>query len=132
VAFNTNGEDDGNALVNDAEKYKGPPCGRCGRTNHSDAKCHYLSHMFLPLWLLNWCTLKGGVSLTQSPAEIVLNRKLDFNAHCKIEFDEYVQTHEEHDNSLQARTVGAIATCPTGNNQGGYYFIRLDTGRRIN
>ena len=29
-------------------------------------------------------------------------------------------------------TVGAIATRPTGNTQGGYYFIRLDTGRRIN
>jgi hypothetical protein len=28
-------------------------------------------------------------------------------------------------------TVGAIATRPTGNAQGGYYFIRLDTGRRI-
>ena len=76
--------------------------------------------------------LKGGVSPTQSPSELILNRKLDFNAHCKVEFGEYVQTHEEHDNSMATRTVGAIATCPTGNIQGGYYFIRLDTGRRIN
>jgi hypothetical protein len=80
----------------------------------------------------NMFALKGGISKTQSPAELILNRKLDFNAHCKIEFGEYVQTHEEHDNSMQTRTVGAIATRPTGNDQGGYYFIRLDTGRRIN
>ena len=29
------------------------------------------------------------------------------------------------------RTVGAIATRPTGNVQGGYYFISLSTGCRI-
>ena len=76
--------------------------------------------------------LKGGISSTQSPSEIVLNRRLNFNAHCKIEFGQYPQTHEEHDNSMAAYTVGAIATCPTGNAQGGYYFIRLDTGRHVN
>ena len=80
----------------------------------------------------NMFALRGGVSKTQSPSEIILNRKLDFNAHCKVEYGDYVQTHEEHDNSMNSRTVGAIATRPTGNVQGGYYFIRLDTGRRIN
>ena len=81
-----------------------------------------------------WCnmfTLKGGVSQTQSPSELILNRKLNFNAHCKVEFGEYVQTHEEHDNSMQTRTVGAIATQPS-NDDGAYYFINLTTGRRIN
>jgi hypothetical protein len=80
----------------------------------------------------NMFALTGGVSTTQSPAELILNQKIDFNAHCRVEFGQYVQTHEEHDNSMNARTVGAIATRPTGNSQGGYYFIRLDTGRRIN
>jgi len=28
-------------------------------------------------------------------------------------------------------TIGAIVTRPTGNTQGGYYFIHLDTGHRI-
>jgi hypothetical protein len=76
--------------------------------------------------------LKGSISLIQSPSKIILNRKLDFNAHCTVEFGEYVQTHEEHDNSMATHTIGAIATHPTGKTQGGYYFIRLDTGRRIN
>ena len=32
---------------------------------------------------------------------------------------------------MGTRTVGAIATRPTGNVQGGYYFISLSTGRCI-
>ena len=75
--------------------------------------------------------LKGGVSKTQSPSEIILNRKLNFNAHCKVEFGEYVQTHKEHNNAMQSRTVGAIATRPS-NDEGGYYFISLSTGQHIN
>ena len=43
-----------------------------------------------------------------------------------------MQTHEEHDNSMSSRTVGAIALRPTGNQQGGYFFMSLHTGRVIN
>ena len=56
---------------------------------------------------------------------------MDFNTYGKPEFGDYVQTHEEHDNSMGTRTVGAIATRPTVNVQGGYYFISLYTGRHI-
>lgn len=80
----------------------------------------------------NMFALKGGMSATQSPAKIILNRKLDFNAHCKVEFDKYVQTHEEHNNSMNMCTTGAIGTRPIRNTTGGYYFICLDTGRCIN
>ena len=52
--------------------------------------------------------------------------------HCKLEFGDYVQTHEEHDNSMAARTIGAIALCPTRNTQGGYFFFSLTTGRVSN
>ena len=48
-----------------------------------------------------------------------------------MEFGEYVKTHEEHDNTIQSRTIGAIATRPS-NNGGGCYFISLSTGHRIN
>mmetsp|Transcript_29328 Transcript_29328/g.44391 ORF Transcript_29328/g.44391 Transcript_29328/m.44391 type:complete len:187 (+) Transcript_29328:161-721(+) len=40
--------------------------------------------------------------------------------------------HEEHDNSMAMRSIGAIATRPTGNHQGGHYFISLCTGKQIN
>ena len=55
----------------------------------------------------------------QSPRTVVTGRTTDFNLHCRYEFGEYVQTHEEHDNSMRTRTVGALALCPTGNEQGG-------------
>ena len=33
---------------------------------------------------------------------------------------------------MAARTIGAIALCPTGNTQGGYFFFSLTTGRVLN
>jgi len=68
--------------------------------------------------------IPGGISPTMSPAEIVVNRRFDFAIStitanlslvntCKLEFGQYVQTHEEHDNSMSTRTIGAIATRPT-------------------
>ena len=61
----------------------------------------------------NMFALKGGVSKTQSPSENFLNRKLNYNAHCKVEFGEYVQTHEEHSNDMTSHTLGAITTRPS-------------------
>ena len=55
----------------------------------------------------------------------------DFNMHCQLQFREYVQVHESHDNSMLTRTTGAIALRPTGNVQGGYYFMSLTTGKRL-
>ena len=75
--------------------------------------------------------INGGISSTQGTAEIILNLAMDFNTYGKLEFGDYVQTHEEHDNSMGTRTVGAIETRPTCNVQGGYYFISLSTGQRI-
>ena len=45
----------------------------------------------------------------------------------------YTQVHEEAlpSNSQVARTVGAICLGPTGNQQGGYKFFNLRTGKRI-
>lgn len=40
-------------------------------------------------------------------------------AECRVEFGEYVQTHKDHINSMDARTTSAIVTRPTGNAQGG-------------
>ena len=40
--------------------------------------------------------------------------------------------HEENDNSVAPRTVGALAMRPTGNAQGSFFFFSLDSGRTIN
>lgn len=66
-----------------------------------------------------------------SPRELVTGIMLDAGKHCVIPFGSYVQTHEEHDSSMETRTIGAIALRPSGNTQGGHYFMSLQTGRRL-
>ena len=83
------------------------------------------------LWL-NSFPPKHGVSKTLSPRAIMAGTTMDYNHHCKFEFGEYVQTHEEHDNSMNTQTTGAIALWPMGNSQGGYYFMSLTTGCHLN
>ena len=84
------------------------------------------------VYWLNSVPSHMGVSPTISPRTIITGQVLDYHKHCRYEFGEYVQTHEEHDNSLISCTVGAIALRPTGNQQGGYFFMSLHTGRIIN
>ena len=72
---------------------------------------------------LNMFPAHDGVSATQSPRRILTGQVGDFNLHCGIQFGEYAQVHESHDNTMATRTTGAIALRPTGNIQGGYYFF---------
>ena len=88
----------------------------------------------LAYWSVFWLNAfvsKNGISQTRSPRAIVTGHEIDYK-HCELEFGEYVQTHEEHDNSMSPRTIGALALRPTGNSQGGYYFLSLSSGQRIN
>ena len=84
------------------------------------------------VYWLNSVPSNTGVTAMMSPRTIITGQLLDYHKHCHYEFGEYVQTHEEHDNSLLSHTVGAIALRPTGNQQGGYFFMSLHTGRIIN
>jgi hypothetical protein len=85
------------------------------------------------VYWLNAFPHSSGVSDTLSPRTIITGQTVDFNRHCKYEFGQYVQTHEQHDNSMAPRTIGTLAAMhPTGNAQGNYYFFSLSTGRIIN
>jgi hypothetical protein len=42
-----------------------------------------------------------------------------------------MKSHEEHTNDMSARTLGAICLGPSGNEQGGHFFMSLATGKRI-
>ena len=44
-----------------------------------------------------------------SPQTLVTGMSVDFVKHCKHEFGTYVQTHEDTNNLMCARTVGVIA-----------------------
>jgi hypothetical protein len=84
------------------------------------------------IFWLNSFPHPNGVSTDLSPRTIITGQMVDFNWHCKYKFGEYVQTHEQHDNSMAPCTIGALAMRPTGNAQGNYYFFSLSTGRIIN
>jgi hypothetical protein len=81
---------------------------------------------------LNSFPPESGISATLSPRAIITGASIDFNRHCQLEFGAYVQTHEDHDNTMATRTIGALALRPTGNTQGGYYFFSLSTSRILN
>jgi hypothetical protein len=63
---------------------------------------------------------------------IKCDRKLiNYLKHCKLEFSEYLQTHEEHNNKMDPRTEGAVALRTTGNAQGSYLFFSLNSGKVV-
>ena len=85
---------------------------------------------------LNSFPAKNGISadVVLCPRAIVVGATVDcYNNHCKIEFGTYVQTHEQHDNTMIPRTIaGVIALRPSGNSQGGQdYFFSLTTGKLL-
>ena len=53
--------------------------------------------------------LTDGISRNINPRELMTGTKIDYNKHIHAEFGEYVQVIEEHDNSMNTRTTGAIA-----------------------
>ena len=74
------------------------------------------------LWL-NAFPAANGVSSVHSPHFLLTGRELSFDKHTVLEFGSYVQTHEEHSNGMEPRTMGAICLGPTGNAQGGHYVV---------
>ena len=80
---------------------------------------------------LNTLPALDGVSSTHSPRYLMTGRELEYPLHVRLEFGEYVQTHEKHGNRMTNRTLGAICLGPNGNSQGGHYFMCLSTGARI-
>ena len=82
-------------------------------------------------WLKAFLTA-GGASHNLSPRTILTGQQVHYKRHCHFQFSEYTQTHEEHNNSMNPRTVGAIALRPVGNGQGSFYFLSITTARVLN
>jgi hypothetical protein len=80
-----------------------PEIERHNRTIKDRVRCIYnmqIAKHFPPVFIVEMVYASvfwRNMFATQSPAEFILNRKIDYNAHCKVEFGDYVQTHEEHD-----------------------------------
>ena len=71
---------------------------------------------------LNVFPRTDSVSEKLIPREIITGQVIDFNKQCRLEYGAYAQVHEEHDNSMTARTTGEISLRPTVNTQGGHFF----------
>jgi hypothetical protein len=107
-----------------------PEIERHIRTLKERARCVYNALPFrsiperLMIELLYYATFwlnsfppNDGISKKDSPRVIVTGMRIDYNKHCQIEFGSYVQTHEEHDNTMDSRTTGVLE----GRKQLGYY-----------
>jgi hypothetical protein len=83
--------------------------------------------------LLGFFPTKGGVSDTLSPKTIMSGETLDFKKRLSLQIGQYCQVHEEDTprNSQVARTKGAISLGPSGNLQGGFKFMALNSGKKI-
>jgi Reverse transcriptase (RNA-dependent DNA polymerase) len=89
--------------------------------------------VFAAVKLLNQFPVNGGISDTMSPYTIMTGQpSIDFN-NLKLEFGSYVQIFEDNTptNTMKERNTGAIVLSHTGNVQGDYFFMSLETGRRI-
>ena len=134
IALNTASNDE---HVHDVERYIRTVKERCRAVYQMMPFTRFPARLIIEMvhysvfWLNSFAHL-NGISNTLSPRTIVTGMSVDFAKHCQIEFGAYAQVHEDHDNTMATRTTGAIALRPTGNAQGGYYFMSLTTGRRLN
>jgi hypothetical protein len=83
--------------------------------------------------LLNFFSIKGGVSDTLILKTIMSGETLYYNKHSSLQIGHCCQVHEEDNprNSQISRTKGAISLGPSGNLQGGFKCLALNTGKKI-
>jgi hypothetical protein len=75
----------------------------------------------------------NGVSSHMSPRTLLAGITADYNTHCRVPIGEYCEVHNRPDpsNMETPQTSHAIALHPTGNLQGSYHFLSLDTGKCV-
>jgi hypothetical protein len=83
--------------------------------------------------MLKFFPTKRGISNTLSPKTIMSGETLDYKRHLSLQVGQYCQVHKEDTprNSQSLRTKGAILLGSSGNLQGGYKFMALNSGKKI-
>jgi hypothetical protein len=83
--------------------------------------------------MLNFFPMKGGIYDTLIPMTIMSGETLNYKKHLSLQVRQYCHMHEEHTpcNSQSPRTKGAILLGASGNLQGGYKFMALNTRKEI-
>ena len=120
---------------------------RSGRTIKECTRCHVHRNPYerYTRLMVTGCVVKSvkdlnqlpamdGISKEVSPDTLIVGRPApNFDEITKLNFGDYVQAYKLKGkiNTNKARTVGVIALYPSGNDQGGWYFMSLATGQRI-
>ena len=79
------------------------------------------------LWI-NSFPSANGISTTISPQSILTGMNISFSCHYHLYFGQYAHNHEDGENLMKPCTLKALSLRPTGNYQGGQYFLNLQTG----
>ena len=84
------------------------------------------------MWI-NSFPVTSGIFEKYSPHEIIMRLKLDGKTHAKAPFGSYCEVREDREitNTMAPRTIWAICLGPTGNAQGSYKFLSLNTGKKL-
>jgi hypothetical protein len=83
--------------------------------------------------MLYFFPTNGEISDTLSPKTIMSGETLNYKKHLSLQVGQICQVHEEDTpvNSQRSRIKGAISLGPSGNLQGGYKIMALNTGWKI-
>lgn len=128
----------------------GEHVGNIERSNRTVKECtrchiHRCPYERYPRVMVTGCVVKAVKDLNQLPSQSGISQELspstlitgdvcpDFKRINALNFGDYVQVHRDitPTNTPRARTVGGIALHPSGNEQGGWIFMSLSTGKKI-
>ena len=89
--------------------------------------------VFQTIKLFNFFPTKGGISDNLSPKTIISGEIIDYKKHLSLQIGKYCQVHEEDAprNTQNPRKKGVISRGPSGNLQGGFKFMALNTGKKL-
>ena len=75
----------------------------------------------------------NGLSPVYGPRIFLQQHFPDYKSMCRLQFGAYCEVHDDPhpSNTMVSRTTSAIALYPANNQQGGYYFMNVNTGKLL-
>ena len=88
---------------------------------------------FIALWRNTIPAWETGILAIYSLREMITGMKMNFKKQCRLDFGKYDEVHNEPTptNSMKSRTRLCVDLGPTGNLQGTYKFMDINTGMKL-
>ena len=76
---------------------------------------------------------ENSLSRVYGPRVFLEQHYPNYKSMCRLEFGAYCEVHNDPNpsNTMKERTTSAIALYPANNQQGGYYFMNIATGKLL-